>query len=79
MIPIALGCESFRRFGHANLLKISHTGEHTSLRVEKINLFKECPDCLEKFKKQETKDSELKQLKNEVQLLRSANQKLGTE
>ena len=64
---------------HVNLLEISHTGEHTSLRVEKINLFKECPDCLEKFKKQETKDSELKQLKNEVQLLRSANQKLGTE
>ena len=23
--------EIFRRFGHANLLKISHTGEHTSL------------------------------------------------
>ena len=27
---------------HANLLEISHTGEHTSLRVEKINFFVLC-------------------------------------
>ena len=34
---------------HANLLEISHTGEHTSLRVEKINCF--LPDATERTRK----------------------------